>query len=281
MRKLLLCLLLLTSCAKPEIEIDASELNASLGSQPIGLLEVRHANSGSAGGIAFTESIGESAFCTATLLSTGEVATSSDCLQSEKTAYNAEDMVFHVNHQQSTKHYQVDQVKRVDAPRNLAYLTLKEAPNLAFGRSVAFQRTWPMDPEDTAAKPLPVAATAVSVPGPDKNGKTKIVLSSLKIEVAAAMLPITAPEDKQPAEGSEEEEAKIIKDAAKKAAEEDPKKKDEMPPAEHPLARPRALNVKGLKETVAGAPVFAGNQMVGIVKGGRSNAGNVQWIVGQ
>ena len=265
----LITLCVLTACARPNIEIDTSELRTSASQPAVGLLEVHRANSGGSLGIALGEAMGESAFCTATLLGGGEIVTSSDCVRGKDGDYDTKQMQFHFKHANGnqTEHHEVQSIARVDPERNLAWLLLRERTDAI--RSMSIRSSWKGDEESGDSVPV----MAVSIPAPNSRGATRVRISQVTVEYAVASLPPPPPPvSDAPASLAETDanEEKTTPSVAAAAAEK---------PA-HPLSRPRGISVKGLKDETWGAPLFYREQMVGVVKSAKRGKENAHWIVG-
>lgn len=292
MRVLLPLLLLLTACARPGIEIDTSELTTSgAASASVGLLEVKRANTGSNLGIPVTESLGESAYCTGTILNS-ELVTSADCLRGANGGYNPKDMrfYFHPAGDKKTHSYKVAAVRSVDVNRNLAFLTIKDFPELPV--TVSIPSTWPPDGEvDPAESAIP--AFAITVPAPNKKGVSRIKVAPVTVEIPVAPPP---PEDSEDEDDSDDKNAEDNK--ASSPAPATPAPAVPAPAAPAPVttpkdapktaaptasdrARPHGIFIRGLKDGTWGAPLFFRGHMVGLVKNSRSGRENGHWIVGR
>jgi hypothetical protein len=274
MRYFLLLLLLLSSCAKPNIEVDSSELEKTIGAQPIGLIEVTKANGGGTLGISFTETLGESLYCTGTLLSTGEVVTSMDCLQNKDGSFRAEQMFFHVHlpGNAQTKKVGIASI-RADAKRNLAYLRTKEILEFPVVRALSIRSKWEED--KVAPSPAFISGTAVSVASPDKHGKARVLVSLVKVQTFFAPVPAIIPED-----SSTNTNTNTMVAVAADNTPAVPKAAEPAAKPESPWAHPHTVTISGLKDLSFGSPIFYQNDMVGFVKSGDANLGNGQWIVG-
>ncbi|MGZ3695948.1 MAG: hypothetical protein ACXWQO_17820 [Bdellovibrionota bacterium] len=298
MRQYLYCVLALalTACARPNIELETSELDRSMGSQPVGLLEVSRANTGKTLGITFTETLGESAYCTGTVLGSGEVVTSTDCLLNSDQSFTAEQMSFHLRlpGNGQTKKYAVKSI-RTDTKRNLAYLSLKDMPEFPVMRALAIRAKW----DEPADKPSPptLNAIAVSVSAPDKKGVAHVRVSSVSLgntlprEVPAPVVTPNPPDSGIPGDtngdGIVDGNDAITQPAVATIPPPGrPHAADGTTPTPAPVkaesawAHPRPVNISGLKDGSLGSPIFYQNEIVGIVKGGDANLGNAQWAVG-
>lgn len=261
--------LALFSCAKPEISIESDATSA--GSQPVGVLEFGKAHAGSTVGISLGETLGESAYCAATVLSNGLVATSSDCLQDEKNTYDVKEMRFHLRAPNSgtTKHYTVKAVESVDPQRNLAYLSLQEVPEVVVRTSIPSRWNGSAVQGTDASVSPSVSGTAFAVPDPDKKGVVRIQVTAVRVETAPVIVPVPA-SDK----------------AAVAAADTDGDPAPASPTgptsavAESPFAHPRAVSIVGMKGGSRGSPVFVDGQLVSILRGDVGGRNNGHWLVG-
>lgn len=182
---ILLFPLLLAGCARPAIQIDASAVEQANGASPVGLLEVHRGNSGEGFGLSIGETIGESLFCTASVLADGRVATSSDCLRNKKREFAVEDMEFHLNRQGSTEtnSWKIEKAEELDG---VAYLTpvgpLETAGEEAVRRQVSLASSdLPLDEKITK-----LAARALSVGLPNEDGVAVVSVVETEVEFSAA-----------------------------------------------------------------------------------------------
>lgn len=177
--------MLLIGCARPAIQIDASAVEQGNAASPVGLLEVHRGNSGEGFGLAIGESVGESLFCTASVLADGRVATSSDCLRNKKRDFAVEDMEFHLNRQGSTEtnSWKIEKAEELDG---IAYLTvvgpLAIAGDNALLRQVSLASgDLPLDEKSTK-----LAARALSVGTPNDDGVAVVSVVETEVEFSAA-----------------------------------------------------------------------------------------------
>ncbi len=253
-------------CGRPSIEIDTKELQASsLGLLPVGLVEVHRANSGNGFGMSIGESMGESAFCTGTLLSDGTVMTSSDCLENQWGKFEAKDMEFHINPLGTkTESFKVEEISQVDTARHVVYLLLKSPTEKTVNNALQIQSILPSQADLESNVP----ALAVSVPGPDKNGVSRIVVSSAKIRTSWAK---SEKSKKQynipPWERSDSYVPQVAQN-------------EEEPSIEDIFSYPTPIYVEGLRDGIWGAPIFYQGKVIGIVKNSQNNSThNAQWLL--
>lgn len=259
--------LALFSCAKPEISIEPDA--SPQGSPPVGVLEFGKAHAGSSMGISLGETLGESAYCAATVLNSGLVATSADCLQDEKNTYDVKEMRFHMRapNSETTKHYTVKAVESVDPQRNLAYLSLQEIPEVLVHTSIPSRWNGPAPAgTDTAVNPS-VPGIAYAVPDPDKKGVVHIQITAVRVETTPVIVPVPA-SDKAAIAAPDTGNPSPASPAPTSAA------------AESPFAHPRTVSIVGMKGGSRGSPVFVDGQLVSILRGDAGGRNNGHWLVG-
>lgn len=271
-----------SGCARPKIEIDASEVeNSNLKGISVGLLEVHRANTGSNFGIALPETQSESVFCTATLLDDGRLLTGTDCLQKDDVAFEAKNMEFHVRRlgAERTESFPVKSILEADHARKTVFLEVSvSAPIVAKANSASIMTGFPTSKEYEQNLP----ALAVSVSSPDDKGRAKVTVSPTTI--------LTKTPDWM--------KEKIKKEGEKgdDKAKPEPVKPNESPPqlpvvpgddAENPtiekvFSSPHGILLKDLREPTWGTPIFYKGKIVGIVKNAELSEeveSNAQWIL--
>ncbi len=282
-------------CARPKIEIDASELEATpLKAAPVGLLEVHHANTGASFGIPLPESIGESAFCTATLLDDGRVLTGTDCLRNEDFQYETKNMEFHVKRPgvPGTESFGVKAILEVDHARKVAFLQVDVGtPIFAEAGSASILKEVPRGEE--LMKNL--ATLTVVVPGPDTNGRTRIKVSSTTIVTKQPLVPVPGDDTSTSTNTSTSTATSTGTSTAVNTGTgtgtttststntnttvENGTTEPSAEDAEATFSKPARVRLLGLKDGNWGAPVFYNGKIVGITKNGEADETNAQWIL--
>ncbi len=268
-------LILASSCARPNISIDATELiGTPWAAQPIGLLEVHRANSGDTIGLSVGESLSESAYCTATVLADNTVLTSSDCIGNQDGSFEVKNMEFHLRRQNEnvTDAFQVREILRVNpAQKTAIFNTMEALPEQVVAPSL---QPTPLTPAELANT---LVTETLSVPGPNRDGVAEVKLSSTVITIPLQRrLPPQQPAPTEDPDGiSGPVETLRQEDGPTAWTQED----DTL---ESYLGQPRGVIVSGLRDGTWGAPVFLNGRIVGIVKNqqGDHEGSNAQWILG-
>jgi hypothetical protein len=283
----LLVALAASGCGRPDLKIDNAELeNSALKSTArVGLLEAHRANTGTGYGMSIGETIGESAFCTGTVLEDGNVLTSSDCMQGKFGNFDIKDMEFHIRYSGSavTQTYKVLSLIAADSKRNTAILKIREdSSEVALESSNSLSEV-PTD-EELGAN---LSALAVSVTAPDKNGIAKIKVSSTTILTAEAAIqaptiPSTPPPNAPPAPPIA---PVVAEDSLPPSDGNGALPKDPAGAATKPqfagFTAPMPLAVKGLQDGIWGAPIYYKGKIVGVVRkpSSETDSHNAQWIL--
>lgn len=283
------CLFFLSCGNKPEIIIDDTELrNSELKGTPIGLLEVRRANTGDSFGIPIGESQSESAFCTALYTGGDRIVTTSDCLQNKFGKFQAENMVFYVQapDESGTKNYAVKEELSVNAAARIATLRIDGSISDAFpSAATAVQSSLS---QSEGKQELFRPTITLSIPGPNRKGQTKIIVSRTMLN----WFPSTAMEEDERLE-EENEEMEIVaqapkvnpidqgKSSAERSVKTDGSKESQKPASSNPVAGndpsepvryrfdsngSQAGNLVGLRDQTWGSIVFLQKRMVGVVR---------------
>lgn len=291
----------LQGCAQPNLEIDTTEMENGLGQHSVGLVEVQGVFSGSMGFAPF-KTMRENDYCTGTLLKSGQVLVSTDCLRSGKTEYDPKDMRFYLKDFSTgkTKKYEVAAIASVDSARHAAYLNLKNHPDGAVARPPAQRSTWTDESTDPNQPVVTViSAQVVSISEPNEKGKAKARLLNVTLEAGQATptsraAPRTPPgsSPQEPAPNGDEEEFRG--DGSEHTP--SPPTTPVAPPApaqpaapasteqpRSPFASSRGVVVTNMEDGRMGSPIFYQGQLVGFIRGSKNGPSreNGQWLVGQ
>jgi hypothetical protein len=291
------------------VQIDSSETpQFAQGSHQVGLLQVRHVNTGDGFGLPIEDTYNESFYCTVSVVSPDTVVTSTDCLQTIKDegshstskstntststnstftlTFDPKDMTVHlpVFGKVSATDYEVASIAGTDGANHLAYLKLKQrVQGVELASAISLQ---------TAAK-VPNAVSggnsvtgfAISATAPDENGISHLRRSDIAISfTATTATPVqltptptstntstatgTGPNTTFTSVGTKTTGGDLVNPKATPAA------------TPSVYVQPQSITVSGLKDGSFGAPVFFSGTMIGIVQnGGSDQVTNGQWIV--
>jgi hypothetical protein len=260
-----LCLFVI-ACGRPEIQIDSSATLQSADGAPVGLLEVHRANSGNAFGVSLGETLSESRYCTGVLLQDGRILTSVGCLSDEHGPYDIRQLEFHLNWNGNgtTDHWRLE---RLESDASLAYLhPVQAGPDSQLARSRSpLLGDLPLDEKTTS-----VPALLVSVTSPDKNGKSKAVVSGVTVEYAPSGFSVTFT-DTHVAIGTATQTASGTATSTSTSTSTDVS------------TEVAVFRVQKLKSETPGSPLLVKGKVVGISQnpGTRSGLDNVSWMDGR
>jgi hypothetical protein len=312
--------LLTTGCGvNKSVHIDSSEApQFAQGSHQVGLLQVRHVNTGDGFGLPIEDTYNESFYCTVSVVSPDTVVTSTDCLQTIKDegghstnnssatstststqftlTFDPKDMAVHlpVSGKVSSTDYEVASIAGTDGANHLAFLKLKQrVQGVELASAISLQSAAKVP--NTIGSGSSVTGFAVSATAPDENGISHLRRSDIAISFTATpaaptpLVPTTPTATSTStatgtgtSTGTNTSSATLTATSTftsvSTATGGNPAAKPAATPSVY--SQPQSITVSGLKDGSFGAPVFFNGTMIGIVQNGSADqVTNGQWIV--